>query len=125
MAKSLKQPERLSGSSNQGPELPEFDRNIIRAISMCGDLETALKLGRNYVNAQFASKYGAELADVLLRLEPSEARVKRAIKVLRDLEKELDAQPIQIPAPQENGGIDADVETRTETPVSKDRKSVV
>lgn len=120
MAKRLTKSEQLDAEHDTDDSLlPKLDRGLVQAIADGGDLNEALRLGSEYVEARFSMEYGSDMAEVLLKLDPSEDRAKRALRVLRDLERQLDAEPIQIHAAQENGGIDAGVDIAKEVPISK------
>ncbi|MEP1520922.1 hypothetical protein [Ascidiaceihabitans sp.] len=113
-------PKKIGGSGgDEPPVLSTLDRKVILAMADVGDLDVALRLGADHVENVFNVEYGDALAQVLLKLDPAEDRVKRAMRVLRDLEAELDAQPIQIHAPQENGGINGSAEPHKDVPLSK------
>jgi hypothetical protein len=119
MKKPVKTPDISNANAEHGYELPNLDRTLIVAMADVGDIDEALRLGREYVESVFAFQYGNELAHTLVKLDPADARMKRALRVLRDQEKELDAQPIQIQASQENGGINGSTEPHKEVPFWK------
>ena len=120
MAKRLTKAEQLAAEHDTDDSLlPKLDRGLVQAMANVGDINEALRLGAEYVEARFSIEYGSDMAEVLQKLDPAEDRVKRSLRVLRDLERQLDAEPIQIHAAQENGGIEADVEFAKEVPISK------
>lgn len=96
-----------------------LDAGLLTAVSESGDLESALKLGRDYVENVFAACYSEELAKVRMDLQVSEPLLKQAIDRLKAAIAELNAQPAIIHAAKDNGGAHGPAETGIEVPFSR------
>lgn len=115
--------KNVLGSTNHGDgktfDPLVLDRSILLAATDTGDKEEALDLGRRHVEAVFARQYGdlsvayeSEAGFLQSRINVEEAEVER-------LDVALAHEPVEIPAPMENGGVDGSAELNKEVPPGK------
>ena len=111
----------VSGAGEYKDETNSFasltlDRGVILAATDTGDQDKALALGQRHVDAVFTKDYGdqviayeGEASFLQSRINVEETQVAR-------LDEALAHEPVEIPAPMENGGVDGPAELDKEVP---------
>lgn len=100
-------------------EVLRIDLSLVIATTDCGDQGVALGLGRDHVDGRFMATFG----DLVTQLERQAAflggRVDVAMSALTRNDRHLAAEPLQIQAAYQNGGVDGPADPAVETPPSK------
>lgn len=84
-----------------------------------GNAETAIQLALGHVDAEFQIEYGHLVAQLARLLANAEARLKVEQAELDRIDRELAAEPLQIPASKLNGGTHGPGDPAVEVPPKK------
>ena len=96
-----------------------IDQGVVRAAIDTGEPDTAIRLAWEHVNAEFQIDYGVLVAQLERLLENAQARLRVEQAELDRIDRQLAAEPLQIPASKLNGGIDGPGDPLVEVPPSQ------
>ena len=89
-----------------------LERNfVIAVVAGGGDLERMIERCAAYARAVFDKMYAADLTVWEREVERLDALLARILAAIRVIERELAAEPLEIPAAAENGGANGPAET--------------
>ncbi len=112
-------PYRERNAAPAAAKLLNIDLGLVVAATECGDLETALGMGGRHVHARFRSLYGHLVAPLERQVAFLQGRIDVSTSALTRNDRNLVAEPLQIQAAYENGGIEGPANPDVELPPRK------